>query len=267
MTQEDLEAYLRRLCITRRIAPDTASLRLLVRSHLEQIPFENLDILDGKRPLPLDEDKLFDKIVVRRRGGYCFELNKLFYLLLQAVGFHVYPACAKIVYRRTEERPWSHRVSIVRNDAGSTWLCDVGFGGPGPKGALRLDMRKGYEVEGTRFFSNREGCMLTVLREDPDGLQPLMRIWDQPCSEADFEVMSYYFSTCPQAVFTQKRILYRCTSNGQLSLIGDHFTHEALGQIVGERDITDPLLRTKLLRQEFGIDLAPRPDPDLSNNR
>ena len=58
------------------------------RAHLLAVPFENLDIHLG-RPISLDQDALFGKIVTRRRGGFCYELNGLFALLLRELGFEV----------------------------------------------------------------------------------------------------------------------------------------------------------------------------------
>src|SRR5215207_11196611 len=84
----DIQAYLRRIHYRGDLTPTATTLRELHRAHLLAVPFENLDIHLG-RPIVLDQDALFDKIVTRRRGGFCYELNGLFALLLRELGFEV----------------------------------------------------------------------------------------------------------------------------------------------------------------------------------
>src|SRR5215212_1339106 len=84
----DLQAYLQRINYRGGRAPTAATLRDLHRAHLLAVPFENLDIHLG-RPILLGQDALFDKIVRRRRGGFCYELNGLFAGLLRELGFEV----------------------------------------------------------------------------------------------------------------------------------------------------------------------------------
>ncbi|MCD8249854.1 MAG: arylamine N-acetyltransferase [Lachnospiraceae bacterium] len=96
MNQTMLEAYFGRLGL-----PDTALrgeeyLSKLVRAHLEQIPFEDIDVYDFHKIPDLSEDALFEKLIVRKRGGYCFELNGLFLRLLQALGYEAYPVAVRI---------------------------------------------------------------------------------------------------------------------------------------------------------------------------
>ncbi len=248
----DVQQYLDRLGAAAPAEISVQALHTLVRAHLEQVPFENLDIAFHPRPLSLAEEDLFEKVVLRRRGGYCFELNKLFYLLLEALGFRCCPACARILYRRSDPRPWSHRVSMVTLE-GKRWLCDVGYGGPGPKDILCLDRRDAQTAAGEAFSVQEENGLVTVLRHDPDGIHPLMVIRDEPCPEVDFEVMNGYFSLHPRSVFTQKYIVYRCLPDGQLSLVGDRFTLQREGLPETVQTVADEPARLRLLRERFGI--------------
>src|SRR5262245_1566225 len=84
----DTNAYLKRIDYRGRLDPTAETLRGLHVAHMLSVPFENLDIPLG-RPIVLDEDALFDKIVARRRGGFCYELNGLFAALLRSLGFDV----------------------------------------------------------------------------------------------------------------------------------------------------------------------------------
>ena len=78
----DIQAYLDRIGYTGTRALTQENLTLLIRQHLETVPFENLDCWGKGAPLSNDPEVLFEKIVTRRRGGICFELNGLLFELL-----------------------------------------------------------------------------------------------------------------------------------------------------------------------------------------
>ena len=97
----DVDAYLRRIGAERPKTLTPQSLSGLVRAHLEQVPFESLELTEAHTEPSLTPEGLFEKIVCNRRGGYCFELNKLFYLLLQELGFD----CRSVAVRCIIGRP------------------------------------------------------------------------------------------------------------------------------------------------------------------
>src|ERR1700679_2069150 len=88
MDEDAVVAYLNRVAVTPPVIADAAALRALHRAHQVAVPFENLSI-HIPEPISLDEADLVDKIVRRRRGGFCYELNGGFALLLQALGAEV----------------------------------------------------------------------------------------------------------------------------------------------------------------------------------
>ncbi len=90
----EADLYLRRMRYDGPVRTERDVLDLLIRAHLQSVPFENIDIYDRRLPIPLGIPALFDKIVTRRRGGYCFELNGLFMALLSALGFSCYAVAA-----------------------------------------------------------------------------------------------------------------------------------------------------------------------------
>ena len=133
MREEDRLAYMERIKCQVPTQMNGEILDRLIRSHLEQIPFENLDVIDFGRVPELGEDILFEKIVRKKRGGYCFELNILFRRLLESLGLFVYPVAARVLWNRDYLPPVSH-MGLVADIAGRKGFCDVGYGGPGPKG-------------------------------------------------------------------------------------------------------------------------------------
>ena len=152
----DTATYLRRIGVTpdawdRRVHPELppspthysvphtkAALDSLITAHLHHVPFENLDVYDLGREVSLEIPALFEKVVVRRRGGYCFELNALFFALLESLGFRGYPIAQRVL-SEGDFPPLCHRSAVITLEGGARVLCDVGYGGPSPVSTLYLD--------------------------------------------------------------------------------------------------------------------------------
>lgn len=247
----DVQTYLNRINAPARDGISVPALRALVRAHLEQIPFENLDMAGHPCPVSLRGEDLFEKVVVRRRGGYCFELNKLFFLLLRELGYDCYPAAARVLYRRTLPRPLSHRVTVIRLD-GEKWLADVGYGGPGPRGLLCLNGER-QEIAGEFFSTGVVEGEQVIFRHDPDEVRKLISFRDEPFLEVDFETLSGYFSLHPDSIFTQKTLVYRCIPDGQYALVDGEFSIQRTGRPAESKDASDPETRKRLLEEYFGL--------------
>jgi N-hydroxyarylamine O-acetyltransferase len=117
-----VDSYLNRIGCSGAREPTLDTLRQLHLAHVSSVPFENLDI--PRRPIVLDEAALFAKIVGRRRGGFCYELNGLFAALLRELGFRVTLLSARVP--NAEGRPvpeFDHLV--LRVDLAEPWLADV----------------------------------------------------------------------------------------------------------------------------------------------
>lgn len=136
--------YLSRIGLENTPPPTLDGLHFLQDHHMRHVPFENLDVLLG-RPLILTTDALFEKIVSRKRGGYCFELNTLYAALLSELGFEPVPMLARVWLRDPAETPpRTHLVNRVSLD-GEDWITDVGFGGRAARMPLKIE--DGYEVD------------------------------------------------------------------------------------------------------------------------
>ena len=124
-----LSAYLRRIGLDERPTADREGLKRLLAAHRRSIPFENLDIPLG-RGIVIDRDSVFDKLVTRGRGGYCFEQNGLFSAMLAASGLANRPLLARVWLQVAEDQvpPRTHVLLLVDCDAES-WIADAGFGG------------------------------------------------------------------------------------------------------------------------------------------
>jgi arylamine N-acetyltransferase len=127
MNDEQLARYLERIGHGWNVRPDLATLRSLHRAHVAAIPFENLDVQLGLVP-GIEFEAIYEKLVERRRGGWCFEMNGLFGAALEAIGFDVRRlACGVMRQFQGDEKIGGHLALLVSLE--TPWLADVGFGG------------------------------------------------------------------------------------------------------------------------------------------
>lgn len=123
MNEVQCREYLKRIQFSKEVEHTAKCLNELILAHLKTVPFENLDVSQDHKVPSLKEEDLFDKIVVHKRGGWCFELNKLFYSLLEAFKFEVIPIAVRITWMKTELPPYLHRATVVRLD-GKEYLTE-----------------------------------------------------------------------------------------------------------------------------------------------
>ena len=252
----EVAAYLARIGADRSPAADLAALRELHVRHLATVPFENLDIHLGV-PIELDVPALFDKIVRRHRGGFCYELDGAFAALLAALGFEVTLLSARVF--GPDGRlgpPFDHLALRVELD--EPWLADVGFGRHSSY-PLRLAARGEQTDPGGTFVLAERACGdLDVLR---DG-QPEYRVDLRPRELGDFEPTCWWQQTSPASHFTRSTTCSLPTATGQLTLSG----RKLIRTDHGERRVTVLESDVDVLaayRDHFGVvlDRVPEPSP------
>jgi N-hydroxyarylamine O-acetyltransferase len=213
------------------------------------VPFENLSIHVGQ-PIVLTEDALFEKIVVRRRGGFCYELNGLFAALLRALGFEVDLLAAGVARADGGFGPDFDHVALAVT-LGERWLVDVGFG-DSFREPLRLDDR-GEQAEGERSYRiDEDGDRLILLQREGADWEPQFRFTLQPRALSDCAEMCLYHQTSPQSHFTQKRICSLATPDGRVTL-SDLRLITTRGGMRQERMLESEEERAATLRRLFGI--------------
>jgi N-hydroxyarylamine O-acetyltransferase len=241
-------AYLRRIAVGPPESFDAAALSAWHRAHQLAVPFENLSI-QLSEPVSLDEDTLVAKIVDRRRGGFCYELNGAFALLLEAFGTQVTRVAARVYGETGPGPPFDHLALIATPPDGSgPWLADVGFGSHSTY-PLLLDSRTEQDDPAGRFrLADAAGGDVDVLR---DG-QPQYRIELRERSLADFIPTCWWQATSPQSHFTRSAICSRLTEDGRISLSGATLIRTSGGSRSEQRiDGDDALLAA--YREHFGI--------------
>jgi N-hydroxyarylamine O-acetyltransferase len=251
-----LKQYLDRIKYSRPVSPDVQTLHGLQRAHLQHIPFENLDI-GLKRPIQLEEDALWDKIVIQGRGGFCYELNGLFARLLQEIGFEVTHLNARVYNGEGKLGiDFDHLALLVRIPGQpERWLADVGFGDSfceplsleGPE--IQEQGLRAYRVERLR-----DGY--ATWQRNYDGSWERHYFFDLQPHRFPGEYLSacHYHQTSPQSSFTRGSIISRATPEGRVSL-EDGWLILTRNGLRTERAVTTGEQYNTLLKQYFGITL------------
>ena len=246
----DAAAYLQRINYDGPVTPSAETLRQLHLAHLLSVPFENLSI-HRREPIVLDDASLFEKIVRRQRGGFCYELNGVFAALLRLLGFNVTMLSAEVANGEGEfGPPFDHMTLLVTLE--DRWLADVGFG-DSFREPLLLDER-GPQIQGEEAFRIEEsGPQFIMSRRAENGdWQPQYRFRLEPHEYADYAEMCRYHQTSPQSHFTQKRICSRATLDGRVSL-SELRLITTRGREREELELADKTQYENILREQFGI--------------
>jgi N-hydroxyarylamine O-acetyltransferase len=254
MDGKELDAYLARIGAARPARTDAAALRELQLRHLLAVPFENLSIHLGE-PIVLEPAALLDKLVRRRRGGFCYELNGAFADLLSTLGFGVTLLAARVFGQAGPGPPFDHLALRVEVDGDGPWLADVGFGRHSSY-PLRLDSREEQADPGGTFrIAETADGDLDVLR---DG-QPQYRLEPRPRSLADFEPTCWWQQTSPRSHFTRSLVCSLLTGDGRVTL-SDRTLIRTAGDRREERTLTGDAEALDAYRTWFGIvlDRLPR---------
>lgn len=208
MTSElDVDAYLVRIGERPLLAPTLEGLVRLHRAHCAAIPFENLDIL-LRRPIVLELPALVRKLVLDRRGGYCFEHNTLFRAVLETLGYRVAAFAARVRTGTTAVRPRTHMLLQTELPEGA-FLADVGIGGDGPIHPIPFLEDRETWVGWNGHRLHREGELWVLQGSTGSAWVDLYAFTLEPCYEVDFEMANYFTSTHPRSPFVQSLLAQR----------------------------------------------------------
>jgi len=249
----DLTAYLARIGYSETPAVSLPALGALHRAHLLAVPFENLDIPLGRR-ITLAPGALWDKIVVRRRGGFCYELNTLFGRLLQALGYQVEFLSARVWGADGFGPDKDHMALLVRVD-GEAWLADVGFG-DSFVAPLRLvpDIVQADVFTEFRLIENDD--LWTMEVRAPDGSwRPEYRFGLQACAPDSFQAMCDYQQTSPESSFTRRVVCSRLTASGRVTVTHDRVI-VTIGSERDEKRLADAAAFRAALEVHHGVSLT-----------
>lgn len=250
-----LERYFERIGYTRAPRVDLQTLQDLHLLHLQQIPYENVDVF-CHQPIRLDRETLVQKMLLRRRGGYCFEQNGLFLMVLTELGFKCRANLARVHRNRPEPGGRTHQINLVELE-GKTWVCDVGFGGSGFREPLLLQAGAESEQLGEFYcLQEREAHGFYVMRKSDEAWQPLYTFKIEPLLQIDIEMGNYFASTYPDYTFRKVIMGTRMTARGRVTLLDHTFKrYDLVDGTVRTETVTDVAAYVRSLREHLGVDL------------
>ncbi|XP_071341500.1 arylamine N-acetyltransferase, pineal gland isozyme NAT-10-like [Trachinotus anak] len=264
----DVQKYLSRIGFAGPAEPGLDVLRSVHTCHLMSVPFENLTVHSGGR-VQLDPALLYDKIVNRRRGGFCYENNGLFSWLLSTLGFQVTVISGQVRNSITRRYgpPFDHLILMVTLE-GRRWLADVGFGVPGFSTPLSLET-EGLQEQGHRVYRIRKERDMHFLEWQQEENRGAAGDWTEiykftlePRCLEDFTEMCKYHQSSPSSIFFCKSLCTVLKPGGRLSYIGHRLTtttfpNEGTGRVleITTRELKDEEI-PGILAEKFGIVLT-----------
>ncbi|ABR82460.1 TPA: arylamine N-acetyltransferase [Pseudomonas aeruginosa] len=262
LTSDQTRAYLNHLAVDDPGPPSLANLDRLIDAHLRRVAFENLDVL-LERPIEIDADRVFAKVVEGSRGGYCFELNSLFARLLLALDYRLELLVARVRWGLPEDAPLTQQSHLMLRVylAEGEFLVDVGFGSANPPRALPLPGDQGDpgQAHCVRLLDPHAGLYESAVR-GRHGWLPLYRFDLRAQLWLDYIPRNWYTSTHPHSVFRQG--LKAAISEGDLRLT---LADGLFGQRAGDgetlqRQVSDVDELLDILQTRFRLRLDPLRD-------
>jgi len=221
LSSREIKKYLLRIGINDKPEITLPFLKKLHRQHLLTVPFENLSIYYGE-PIILETKKIFEKLVDRNRGGFCYELNGLCFDLLISLGFNAKMISARPVNNKGIPGPEFDHMAIITGLNDEEFLCDVGFGELfiEPVKIKVNEVQTDYGKKFNIFNNNEAGYLLTMCNDGEDRTdQYLFTTHQRELNE--FENMCAFHQTSPESHFTQKKVCSLATVNGRVTLSDD----------------------------------------------
>ncbi|RKN86848.1 arylamine N-acetyltransferase family protein [Paenibacillus ginsengarvi] len=248
----EVRAYLERIGYDGPLDLNGRLLGDLQECHVHTVPYENLDILRGV-PISLEIADIYDKIVVRRRGGFCFELNALFGWLLRELGFTVTDYFARF-WRDEPNPPPKRRHQVLRVEAdGHSYLCDVGVGGIVPRKPIRMVAELEHEQGDEAYRLELDSYFGWMLCERKRGeWSRIYSFTEEPQLPQDYAMASYWCEHAPDSIFVQNAMVAIRTKEGRNTIAGKEFRIFTPGGVRAFTPQTKPEY-DEALREFFGI--------------
>ena len=251
LTVSECERYLQRIGYVGGVTPSIGNLQQLMVAHLTRIPFETVRLHRSGIEPDLDVGVLYERVVERGQGGYCFELNKLFQELLTSLGYEVRAAMARSTDTPGRVDPINHRGLIVYLD-GKDHCADVGYGGPMPAHPLPLEVGT-HAILGSDFIVERprEGWWVIDRISSKGERAGLMELSTFRVNEEDFDPLNAFCASVGSE-FRDSEMANIRTRGGSVSLLDGKLTIREQG-CVHEMRLADEELEAALKRY-FGLD-------------
>lgn len=254
----DLKAYFSRIGYDGRRVPDLATLTDIITLHAASIPFEAIDVLLGKG-IDTAADAIFDKLVHRKRGGYCFEQNGLLRQVLTALGFEVNTRLARVLWGRPADQPppnATHMALVVHID-GRDYLADTGFGNGTPTVPLAFDSAEPQTtpLETFHLRPTAEGHVLEM--RVGDHWSPVYEILGSEADPAQLTAANLFTSTHPDSRFRNDLMLACATHDARYLLLNNRLMIRPAKGSPEVRSLSNAAAIGETLEAVFGLKIEP----------
>lgn len=246
LTTTNIQEYKNRIGYSEPLTPTFDVLKAVQKKHLLHIPFENLDI-HYNTPIELDINRIYQKVILNKRGGFCYELNGLFYQFIKYIGFNVKQVSARVYHKEDGYSKEFDHLAIVVTIDDEDYLTDVGFG-EFAFSPLKLESGLVDEDERGQFkIDTYEDEYIRISKLIDDQWIPEYIFKNAHHELQEFRDRCVYQQTSPESHFTQKKLISRPTEHGRITLTSDQFKILENG-VTQEIDISsDKEFESKLL--------------------
>ncbi len=250
--RQEVQGYLERIKVRGRDrAADLQTLNLLQRQHLLNVPFENLDI-HWNRPIVLNTDSFYRKVIVDGRGGFCYELNGLFNELLREIGFTTRLISARVFHDDGSTGPEFDHAAIIVTIGSDEYLADVGFGDFTVK-PLRLVLdEEQKDPAGMFVIKPHDNDVLAVSKREEGNWKGEHAFKDIARELSDFAEMCDFQQYSPESHFTKGKVCSILTEGGRKTLTDTKFI-VTKGGVKTETQVASDEAFDEILMREFQI--------------
>lgn len=256
-SQAQIDAYLIKIKYKEKIELDGETLKKLQIAHLKNIPYENLNILNHV-PISLEPEALFNKMILKPRGGYCFELNGLYSNLLKSLGFEVINLAGRFINDSDAFQMRRHRVLKVITSHG-TYICDVGVRNESSRAALKLidgliqsDGISEYKFESHDFYGH-----ILWQKEKYKEWKILYAFTDEPQLDIDYVMPSFFCEKHPDSPFISFKKISIFTDKANITLVDNILKFYQDSKVIKEVTFKKLEEVNYALENYFGIKITP----------
>ena len=235
-------------------SPSKENLQKIMLAHMMTVPYETLDSCDYMRKVDFSIEHLFEKFVLNRRGGYCYEINGFLMAILEGLGYDCIPLSGRLLFGRTVYSGMGHRTTVVRI-GDRRYLCDVGYGAGCAEGPVDIDEPGIQDILGYRFsIRHHEGAQfgdITLVKHAPDGTES-----DFYCVYLHPHTLLEFMAPNERAQLSDRRVVRLRTETGSIVVDGTIFRRKVNGEVFEEEIKSYPQFYA-ILTKEFNM-IVPR---------
>ncbi len=244
-------SYLRHIGIKENeLEPTLKNLKILQKQHLLNVAFENLDI-HWKRPILLDNERFYDKIIGEKRGGFCYELNALFCELLNQTGFQSKIISARVASGKDFSAEYDH-LAILTKIGGEEFLVDVGFGDFAAEPLPFIADLEQKDETGTFMIRKYDDEYFEVVKKDGNEWKSEYIFKDLERDLQEFSGMCEFHQKSPESHFTKGKLCSLMTNDGRKTLTDKKFIETKNG-VKSETEVNSEAEFNLILEREFQI--------------